>query len=289
MIQIENISVSRVWESNIQLPLHQLGQVDELIERHGHTFYPQFFNRADRSFEFNWQTWIADLDGFVIVIDPCAGNGRDRPGILPLHQLNTPFLNRFEATGYRPDQVDAVFCTHLHCDHCGWNTKRHGDSWVPTFPNAKYYFVAKELQRWNPENPGYRHVDYNTNVFEDSVKPILEAGLAEIVSANDQIGPGVTIWPAYGHSDGHCALRVDHRGTRLWFTGDAFHHPLQVIDPRLSMGGDDDPALAIATRKALRSIIASEGSYFIPAHFASPHTGRIVLEDGGFRFAPLGE
>jgi len=82
-------------------------------------------------FEFNWQTWIVDVDGFVIVVDPCAGNGRERPHIQPIHQLNLPWLERFAATGYTPERVDAAFCTHLHCDHCGWNTRRLGDRWVP--------------------------------------------------------------------------------------------------------------------------------------------------------------
>src|SRR6185369_8052692 len=87
---------------------------------------------------------------------------------------------------------------------------------------------------------------------------------------------------------GHCVLRIDYKEIRLRFTGDAFHHPLQVSDTALHLGGDDDLASAIATRETLRSTIASEGSYFIPAHFPAPHAGRIIADqDGQFRFVPL--
>jgi len=289
MIRIGDISIARVWESSIRLPLSQLGPVDELIACHRDWLYPRFADLSDDMFEFNWQSWIIDVDGFVIVIDPCAGNGRERPAIQPLHRLDLPWLERFSATGYTPERVDAVFCTHLHCDHCGWNTRQIDGRWVPTFPNARYYFVDAEVRRWDPDAPGYREVDYNANVFDDSIRPVLEAGLAAIVPADHMIAPGVRIQPAHGHSDGHCVLRVDYRGTRLWFTGDAFHHPLQVSDTALNLGGDDDPALAIATRERLCSTIASEGSYFIPAHFAAPHAGRIIgAQDGRFRFVPLG-
>ena len=141
-----------------------------------------------------------------------------------------------------------------------------------------------EVRRWNPDTPGHRAVDYNANVFEDSVRPVLDAGLATIVSANHRIAPGVVIEPAHGHS----VLRVDYKGTRLRFTRDAFHHPLQMSETALNLGGDDDLASAIATRETLRSTIASEGSYFIPAHFPAPHAGRIIADqDGQFRFVPL--
>jgi len=293
MFEIGNLGVARVLEAEgLPVPLAQLGASAALIERHRSWLYPRFANPADDSFSLNFQTWVVDLDGFVVVIDPCNGNGRERE--MPIfHQLNTPYLERFAATGFPPERVDAVFCTHLHCDHCGWNTQLRDGQWVPTFSNARYYFVATEAQRWDTRRADYRKVDfaldYNANVFEDSILPIIEAGLADLVPSDHVIRPGLSIRPAHGHSDGHCALRVDHAGTTLWFTGDAFHHPLQLSDPRLSLGGDDDPAMAIATRRHLCGTIAKEGSYMMPAHFAAPHAGRVEALKGEYRFIPLGD
>jgi len=292
MIEIGSLAVARVLEAvGDPTPLAQLGVDPASLARHRAWLSPAFADAAD-SFCLNFQTWVLDLDGYVVVVDPCNGNGRARD--MPMfNQLDTPFLDRFAATGFAPERVDAVFCTHLHCDHCGWNTHLRNGQWVPTFPNARYYFVADEARRWDTRRADYRKVDfaidYNANVFEDSVLPIIDAGLAELVSADHQIRPGLAIVPAHGHSDGHCALRVDRGDTRLWFTGDAFHHPLQVTDPRLSLGGDDDLAQAVATRERLRETIAREGSYMLPAHFAAPHAGQVAIEDGEYRFRPLGD
>jgi glyoxylase-like metal-dependent hydrolase (beta-lactamase superfamily II) len=293
MMEIGNLAVARVLEAEgPPTPLTLLGPDPALVERHRSWLYPRYIDAADESFRLNFQTWVVDLDGFVVVIDPCNGNGRQRD--MPMfNQLDTPFLERFAATGFAPERVDAVFCSHLHCDHCGWNTQARGGRWVPTFPNARYYFVAAEAQRWDTRRADYRkvdfEVDYNANVFEDSVLPMIEAGLAELVPADHVIRPGLSIQPAHGHSEGHCALRVDRGGTRLWFTGDAFHHPLQVSDPRLTLGGDDDLAMAIATRERLRETMAREESYMLPAHFAAPHAGRVIIESGEHRFLPLGD
>ena len=290
MIELGNIAVSRVLESDtLRLPLSALGPVDELVEQHRAWLYPRFANPADDTFALNFQTWVVDLDGFVVVIDPCNGNGRDRAAIPHFHQQEHPFMERFAATGHTPERVDAVFCTHLHCDHCGWNTRLRDGRWVPNFPNARYYFVEIEARRWDFSHPSYREVDYNVHVFADSVKPIIDAGLAQLVPADHRIGPGLQIQPAHGHTDGHSVLRVDHGNTRLWFTGDAFHHPLQVSDPRLSLGGDDDLAMAVAPRQRLRETIAAEGSYFMPAHFQAPHAGGIAREGNEFRFVALGD
>ncbi len=69
-----------------------------------------------------------------------------------------PYMERFEATGFRPEEVDYVFCTHLHGDHCGWNTRLQGDRLVPTFPNARYVMVRREFERWDPRRPGHKAV-----------------------------------------------------------------------------------------------------------------------------------
>ena len=69
------------------------------------------------------------------------------------------------AAGFPPDRSTRVICTHLHVDHVGWNTVLVDGQWVPTFPNARYFFSRADAEYWSktPTNAG--------DVFGDSVRP----------------------------------------------------------------------------------------------------------------------
>lgn len=269
-----DMELLRVEETRIDVPLARLIQ-----GREGP-------HAADAGFQLVFQSWIIRRQGMVILIDPCAGNGRDRA--LPhFHQLDTPYLDRMRAVGVEPEDVDFVFCTHLHCDHCGWNTRRQDGRWVPTFSNARYLLVRQEVDRWGPHRQDHVSIDYNLGVFEDSVQPILEAGLADLIEDGHRIAPGIWIESARGHTYGHSVLRIEDEAGRFIFTGDSFHHPFQVSDCSLHMGGCDDLDEAIATRERLRALLADRGALMVPAHFEAPHIGHVVEKDGGFHFRPL--
>jgi glyoxylase-like metal-dependent hydrolase (beta-lactamase superfamily II) len=239
-------------------------------------------NAAQRDFVF--QSWIVIVDARVFVIDPC--NGNDRPHILPLfNQLNTPYIERFAATGIRPGDVDFVFCTHLHHDHCGWSTQLRNGRFVPTFPKARYIYARREYELWEQRRSDDK-VDYNTGVFDRSVAPIMQAGLGYLVPDQHRISPHLQIEPAYGHTLGHSMLHLTSDTQEAYFTGDVFHHPLQILYPELHLPGCDDLAMAIETRRRVASLCAAKGALLIPAHFAKPHTGYIRGQAGAFTFEP---
>ena len=108
---------------------------------------------------------LIDAPGLKLVVDTCTGNAKQRTAPL-FNQLNTPFLQRFEATGWRREDVQAVLCTHLHVDHVGWNTMWVDGRWVPTFPNARYLIGRAEFAHWTQE-PG-RDTEA---LLADSVQP----------------------------------------------------------------------------------------------------------------------
>jgi glyoxylase-like metal-dependent hydrolase (beta-lactamase superfamily II) len=278
--------ITRAEELTIHVPLATLGVDPAFVAAHRDQLAPYFLSEGDSSFPFVFQSWIVHAGGLTIVVDPCNGNGRERPTLPPAHRLDTPFLERFEATGTRPEDVDIVFCTHLHCDHCGWNTRLRGGRWVPTFPNARYLFQRREVERWDPRN-GFPAVDYNVGVFEDSVQPVIDAGLAELIDGRHVLRPGIEIQPAPGHTLAHAILRLALPETAIYFTGDVFHHPLQVIDTRLNLPGGDDDATGDATRLRLARTIAEENAIMVPAHFPAPHAGRIEQDARGRRFVAL--
>jgi glyoxylase-like metal-dependent hydrolase (beta-lactamase superfamily II) len=248
------------------------------------------FDPAAKTFEFCFQSWILRVDGLTVLVDPCNGNGRSgRPAPL-FDGLDTPYLERLEAVGAPADAIDLVFCTHLHYDHCGWNTQLVDGRFVPTFPNARYVFVDAEYARWDPAGAGHPN-DFNGNVFDESVRPVVESGQAMMVSAPHQLSPSLRIESTPGHTAGHAALLLDADGARAWFVGDVVHHPVQVFRPELHLPGCDDLPQAIATRRTVFGRVRDEGSLMFPAHFADPHHGRVAHADGDgdeFAFLPGG-
>ena len=145
------------------------------------------------------QAFVVELGGRVVVVDPCVGNGKQRA--LPFwNEQSWPFLERFAAAGFAPARVDAVVHTHLHADHVGWDTRLEGGAWVPTFARARHLYTARELE-WakRTESPG------NAVVWDDSIAPILAAGLADVVDEDADLGGGLRLEPTPG----------PHAGTRL--------------------------------------------------------------------------
>ena len=262
-------------------PIAWLGAAEGVIEAHRHWLAPHFLEPGD-TWSLDFRSWILRVDGKVVVIDPCTGNGR--PNVMPpFDQLDVPFLERFEATGTRVEEVDFVFCTHLHHDHCGWNTQLRDGRWVPTFPNARYIFMAREYERWHPDGR-FRAVEYNAGVFERSVAPVVAAGLADLVLDAHRLCPSLTVEAAHGHTLGHGMLRLAAGGQEALFTGDAFHHPLQLTCPEIQFGDCDDLEGAIATRERLVARALERDSLLIPAHLPFPHAGRLRRAEGGVWF-----
>ena len=286
-IRLGTAEIHRVEELSAALPLAMFGADEALIARNADWLYPLWADRAG-----NWdmvvQSWVVIADGRVTVVDPCVGNGLNLPDFPLFHMLDTPFIERFAATGIKPEQVDAVFCTHLHSDHCGWNTHLRDGRYVPTFPNARYYMAQREVERWDPRRLGYRHTPLNAGIFENSVLPILEAGLAEVIPANHRIAPGLESVATPGHTLGHTALHLTSKGQHAWFTGDTFHHPLELLHPELDAQSCEDYAATVATRRRLLDMFVATGALIVPAHFAAPHAGYVREEAGVRRFVPLG-
>ena len=90
--------------------------------------------------------------------------------------------------GVHPEEVDYVFCTHMHVDHVGWNTRLENGRFVPTFPNAKYLFHRTEWEHWKETEE-----EIQAEVVKDSLLPIVDAGLAEMVESDHVIEDGVRL------------------------------------------------------------------------------------------------
>ena len=226
---------------------------------------------------------VLEADGRVILIDACVGEDKERP-TRPLwnHRRDSGYLQRLAALGLKPGDVDVVFCTHLHTDHVGWNTRMDNGRWVPTFPRARYLFGAKELAHWQAQ-PDRGTV--NGGSFVDSVIPILDAGQADLVDDGHDLGKGLVLKSLYGHTPGQLGLDVRRGGERALFVGDAMHSPLQLAIPGLSTCFCADKAQARATRMAFLEAAAEEHSWLVSCHFRGPLGTRIRRNGSGYLMA----
>jgi len=286
LVTIGDAQVHRVEELSVRLPFDMFGASDELIAANADWLKPVWLG-DDCNWDMVVQSFIVIVDDRVIVVDPCVGNGRPLPTFPIFDNLDTPFIERFGATGFKPEDVDAVVCTHLHSDHCGWNTVLRDGKYVPTFPRARYFMGWRELARWDTRRADHKAIPENEGVFEGSVLPVLEAGLAEVIGDTHPVSPSLTARLAHGHTLGHMALHLCSQGNHGWFTGDAFHHPIELLHPELDQHSCEEYPATVATRKRLIDTFIAQGALIIPAHFTAPHAGYLREEGGTRRFEPL--
>jgi glyoxylase-like metal-dependent hydrolase (beta-lactamase superfamily II) len=184
-----------------------------------------------------------------------------------------------EAVGWTRERVDAVVCTHLHVDHVGWNTMRVDGQWVPTFPHARYLIGRREYEHWRGEDEGETQA-----ILGDSVQPIFDAGLADLVELDHRISPEIRLIPSTGHTPGHVCVRIESEGEAAVITGDMSHHPCQMAHPDWSPAFDGDPAAAAVTRGRLFAEWADQPVLVIGTHYATPTAGRVRRDGDAFRF-----
>jgi glyoxylase-like metal-dependent hydrolase (beta-lactamase superfamily II) len=252
----------------------------EVLARNLDWLVPNHYLPASAAIVTSVHSWLIQVRGQNILLDCCSGNHKDRHWWPRFHMLDSPFLQRLAQAGVTPEQVDYVMCTHLHADHIGWNTRLQDGRWQPTFPNARYLFSRTECEHWDPlRNPQGADDPHRRIAYQDSVLPVLEAGLAELVSGPHAVGEGLLIEDAPGHTPGHILLKLHDASGGGVFCGDVIHHPLQLCAPHWNSQFCADPPQARATRRRVLEHCADSGHLLLPTHFGAPHVVR-VLEDG---------
>ncbi|MEE8558482.1 MAG: MBL fold metallo-hydrolase [Myxococcota bacterium] len=238
---------------------------------------PQFL-REDGRIPLSIHTFIVESCGLRILVDTCIGEDKPRPVPEWDHRTST-FLEELEAAGAPPESIDRVLCTHLHVDHVGWNTQLRDGRWVPTFPSARYLITRREWEFWKDEEDAL-----NQTILADSVRPVLDAGLCDLVDVDHEVTSEVRLLPTPGHTPGHVSIGISSRGREAVITGDMVHHPLQCAHPDWKDNFDTDEALAYETRTRFMERYADTSVLILGTHFADPTSGRIVRDGKTWRF-----
>jgi glyoxylase-like metal-dependent hydrolase (beta-lactamase superfamily II) len=231
------------------------------------------------------QALVILIAGYTIMVDPGVGNGKRRSAVPGWDDLNTDFISRLQATGATPCEVDFVVDTHLHFDHVGWHTELVAGAWQPTFPTARYVMSAGEFGYWQSK-PDNEIADQHAG-FTDSVLPIYEAGLVDLVNDDHVVIDGVRFMPTPGHTPHHVSVLIESAGQSAVITGDVAHHPCQLAHPDWASTSDFDPDLARTSRMRLVERFADSDTLIIGSLYSDPVAGRIQRAGTSFRLVSV--
>jgi glyoxylase-like metal-dependent hydrolase (beta-lactamase superfamily II) len=266
--QSQHISINRIVDLDLfAIPLETIfpdGRLQSL-----HPFVDALTDHVDFAagkILLTIQSHLVRFGGKTILIDTCVGEHKLRPLRPEWNDRSaTRYLANLAAAACAPQDIDIVMCTHLHADHVGWNTRLESGRWVPTFPNARYIMSQKEIDQRAEE--AAKSATANHGSFQDSVLPILDAGLARVHAPGDEIADGALIVDLAGHAPGQIGLDVAAgRDAHFLFCGDAIHSPVQVFRPDWSSGFCLDRAQAAHTRRALLHRAVDEDLRLVPGH-----------------------
>jgi metallo-beta-lactamase superfamily protein len=176
----------------------------EIGRRHLADLDRAVFDPASGKMVITYQTYVVRTPKHTVLIDTCTGEDKGHPP--PMDFPKKPWLDGFAAEGLRFEDIDYVFCTHLHIDHSGWNTVLRDGRWVPTFPKAKYIFHKREYAAWEDSTKrGETRAGGGGNVWRFNCEPVVAAGQALLV--DDDFALDDTFWltPTPGHWRPHAS------------------------------------------------------------------------------------
>ena len=198
-------------------------------------------------------------------------------------------VNNLKAAGYKPEQVDEIYITHMHPDHVGGLMAEGGIA----FPNATLRIDKRDVDFWLSDANMAAAPDGNKGFFQGamaSVKPYVVAGKLKPFDGNTELVPGIRAVSTYGHTPGHANYLVESKGEKLMLWGDLMHlAAVQFDDPSATIAFDSDNSAAQQQRmKAFED--AAKGGYLVGiTHVAFPGLGnlRSAANGKGYVWVPL--
>jgi glyoxylase-like metal-dependent hydrolase (beta-lactamase superfamily II) len=191
------------------------------------------------------------------------------------------------AAGYKPEQVDEIYITHMHLDHVGGLTlngqrvfsnavvraaKREGDYWLSP---------AKMAAAPSDEKAGFQNA-------LTSLDPYVKAGKFHPFDGDIPLVPGVRALDTHGHTPGHTSYAVESQGKKLIVIGDLIHvAAAQFPNPSITIKFDSDPKAAKEQREHTFRAAADEGYWIAGAHLSFPGIGHLRADQGGYDWIPV--
>ena len=270
---VGDFEVTVLSDGTIKLPVTKLLQGDPT--KVGDALRRNFLGQE---VETSVNGFLVNTGGKLVLIDTGAGTTFGPT-------LGT-LANNLRAAGYRPEQVDEIYITHMHADHVGGLVNTAGR----TFPNAILRIDKRDTDYWLSEaNMNAAPADAKDffKAAMATVTPYKDAGKLKTFEGPTNLAPGIRAISAYGHTPGHTAYVVESKGEQLVLWGDLMHvAAVQFEDPTVTIAFDTDSASAEKAREAAFSDAAKGGYWVGAAHLPFPGIGHLRAADKGYVFVP---
>lgn len=221
-------------------------------------------------------TVIVRTGKHVVAIETGLGN-KLPPKLREIYGASEMLPQSLEAAGVRPEEVDIVINTHLHFDHCGWNTRRNeAGGIVPTFPNARYFAHRGEVEH------GHRQLERDRiSYISDNYDPLIASGQMTLLDGGQaEIVPGISCETYPGHTAQLMAVYIDSGGRRACYISDLIPTSAH-LDVTWVMGYDLDPLRCIEERKRFYQQAIPEKWLVLFTHDHHHPMGRIEMNEKG--------
>lgn len=211
----------------------------------------------------------------TVVIETGIGNklSEKMRGIFGAKQL---LPEAFRAAGIRMDEVDTVINSHLHFDHCGWNTTRTAEgNIVPTFPNARYFAHRGEVEH------GHLRLERDAvSYIGENYDPLIAAGQMTLVEGPGEIVPGISVEEYPGHTAQLMGIHIESAGERACYISDLIPTSAH-LDLTWVMGYDLYPLTCIEQRRRFYARAIPEKWLVLFTHDHNTPMGYVELNEKG--------
>ncbi len=221
---------------------------------------------------------VVRSQGKLVLIETGVGDKprTARDNSTPLAEGN--LLADLTTLGIAPEEVDVVINTHLHFDHCGWNTRFVDGKLGLTFPNAEYVITRQE---WDDA----MHANERTRAtyLADNLSPLEGSDHLHLIEGETKVTGEIVMIPTPGHSQGHASVVLTSGGETAIYVGDMSQAVVQLERTPWVSSFDVLPLVSMDTKKALMERAIREGAVLISVHAPFPGLGRMTLTDQNFR------
>jgi glyoxylase-like metal-dependent hydrolase (beta-lactamase superfamily II) len=196
-------------------------------------------------------------------------------------------LTSLKAAGYKPEQVDEVYITHMHGDHLG-GLLVNGKIAFPKAivragkADADFWLSKETLEKAPAEAKDF------IKAAQTALNPYVAAGKFKPIEAEGELVPGIKAIPTPGHTPGHTIYEVQSKGAKLVVWGDLMHvAAIQFPDPSVTISFDSDSKAAAEQRKKVYADAAKQSYFAAIAHVPFPGIGQLRAEGTGYRYFPV--